>query len=46
MTPAQQLQNIVNLDVESSLEVLLNVSGHNFKSNAAKWGAINQHPQE
>ena len=40
------LQNIVDLDVTSSLDILLNMSGQHFKVNAAKWAAINQHPQK
>lgn len=35
------LQDIVDMDVESSLALLLSTSGAQFKENVQKWAAVN-----
>jgi len=39
------LQNIVGLDVEQSVEMLLDANGPLFRENVEKWGAANRQPK-
>ena len=44
-TNLHDLQSIEGLDVEQSVETLLEANGQLFRENVGKWGAANQQPQ-